>query len=69
MINVVYLVIFLLGGSGVTSQSIPQANMIWAYETFGSHWTNDHIIVVLSKLNKGETLCHGYLNYFLYQLT
>ncbi|QVW53934.1 hypothetical protein TaPaz_153 [Acinetobacter phage TaPaz] len=20
-----------------------QANMIWAYETFGSHWTNDHI--------------------------
>lgn len=27
MINVVYLVIFLLGGSGVTSQSIPQVNM------------------------------------------
>lgn len=27
MINVVYLVIFLVGGDGVTSQSIPQANM------------------------------------------
>lgn len=27
MINVVYLVIFLVGGGGVTSQSIPQANM------------------------------------------
>lgn len=27
MINVVYLVIFLVGSSGVTSQSIPQANM------------------------------------------
>lgn len=27
MINVVYLVIFLVGGEGVTSQAIPQANM------------------------------------------
>ena len=27
MINTVYLIIFLLGGTGVTSQSIPQANM------------------------------------------
>lgn len=27
MINVVYLVIFLVSGNGVTSQSIPQANM------------------------------------------
>lgn len=27
MINVVYLVIFMVGGGGITSQSIPQANM------------------------------------------
>lgn len=27
MINLVYLVVFVIGGSGVTSQSIPQANM------------------------------------------
>lgn len=27
MINIVYLVIFLVAGDGVTSQSIPQANM------------------------------------------
>lgn len=27
MIDVVYLVIFMIGSSGVTSQSIPQANM------------------------------------------
>lgn len=27
MINIVYLVIIIIGGDGVTSQSIPQANM------------------------------------------
>lgn len=27
MINVVYLLIFVMGANGVTSQSIPQANM------------------------------------------
>lgn len=27
MINLVYLVVFVIGASGVTSQSIPQANM------------------------------------------
>ena len=27
MLNVVYLVIFVLGNNGVTSQAIPQANM------------------------------------------
>ena len=27
MINIIYLVIFMIGADGVTSQSIPQANM------------------------------------------
>lgn len=27
MINVVYLVLVIVGGNGITSQSIPQANM------------------------------------------
>lgn len=27
MINLVYLVVFVIGGNGLTSQSIPQANM------------------------------------------